>query len=143
MIFLSWQDIFNKYFYSMQKSYIPMITAFVGIGVNILLSFTLTKYIGLLGLAVATVSAGIVMTVILSIFAVKATKSIFVKPFIFELSKIVLSGFVSFAVSKLLLSFFDFNVSLMLKIIYVAVIFVASLVIYIFLLLLFRIMTFR
>lgn len=138
MIFLSWQDIFNKYFYSMQKSYIPMITAFIGIGVNILLSFTLTKYIGLLGLSVATVSAGIVMTVILSVFAVKATKSIFVKPFIFELSKIVLSGFVSFAVSKLLLSFFDFNVSLMLKIIYVVVIFVASLVIYIFWLLLFR-----
>lgn len=138
MIFLSWQDIFNKYFYSMQKSYIPMITAFIGIVTNILLSFTLTKYIGLTGLAVATVSAGIVMTVVLSIFAAKTTKSIFVKPFVIELVKLVISGFVSFAVSKFLLSLFDFNVSLMLKIIYVLVIFIVSLAVYILLLFLFK-----
>jgi len=85
MIFLSWQDIFNKFFYSMQKSVIPMICAAVGIVCNLAFSIILTSKFGLLGLALSTVIAGAVMTVCLSAFSVKVTKGIVTKSFVVEL----------------------------------------------------------
>lgn len=138
MIFLSWQDIFNKYFYSMQKSYIPMISSGIGIVVNITLSFVLTPLIGLNGLATATVSAGIVMTVILALFAVKTRKTVFTKPFAVELFKLVLGGVTAWLVCTLLLSVFDFNTAFAFKIIYIVCILFATVISYVLILLLFK-----
>ena len=64
MIGFSWQEVLNKSFYSMQKSKIPMNTAFITIAVNILMSLALIKPLGISGLALsasvaATVSGGV------------------------------------------------------------------------------------
>ncbi len=59
------QEIMNKSFYSMQKSKIPMKTAFITIVINLILSVTLSKIMGIGGLAlsasVAATSGGIIM----------------------------------------------------------------------------------
>lgn len=130
MLFLSWQDILNKYFYSMQKSYIPMISAFVGIVSNIVISVILLKIVGLNGLAVSTVISGAMMTLILCLFALKYTKLIFKKDFFFELSKTLAGGLTVFIVCKLLLTLFDFNTNLILQIIYVIILLTVSLAVY-------------
>ncbi len=73
MIFYSYQEIFNKYFYSMQKVKVPVITAFAGIAVNLAVSLFAAKEWGVYGLALGTVAAAVVMAVILWIFAARST----------------------------------------------------------------------
>lgn len=101
MIFLSWQDIFNKYFYSMQKSYIPMFSSAAGIIVNVALSFILVRTMGLKGLAISTVVSGVVMTLVLALFAYKISRSIFNRKLFFEIFKVLIAGAVAFGVCKL------------------------------------------
>ncbi len=134
MIFLSWQDIFNKYFYSMQKSVIPMICAAVGIACNLIFSIILTSKFGLLGLALSTVIAGAVMTVCLSVFSFKITKSIFTKRFIVELLKLTFSGACVFVICKLLTDLFNFNGSFLYEALCIILIFVVDVVVYLLLL---------
>lgn len=138
MLFLSWQDILNKYFYSMQKSYIPMISAFIGIISNVVLSVILLKAIGLKGLAVSTVISGAIMTVILCGFAAKFTNVIFKKDFFIEIAKTLIGGIAIFVVCKLLLNVIDFNTNLILQIVYVIIILLISLLIYVMLMALFK-----
>ena len=131
MLFLSWQDILNKYFYSMQKSVIPMIAAGVGIAVNFILSFLLTKSMGLCGLALSTVIAGAMMTLILCIFAAKRTDRIFGKSFFTELLKVVIGGASVFAVCAVLVRLLDFTGSVIMQIINILIILILSIAVYI------------
>lgn len=130
MIFISWQDILNKYFYSMQKSVLPMICAAVGISVNITCSFLLTKVIGLAGLAVSTVIAGAVMTLMLSVFAQKTTLAIFNKQFFAEFLKLITSGAISFAVCKTVNTYLYLGDGILWQIAVLAISFVLCLVSY-------------
>lgn len=134
MIFLSWQDIFNKFFYSMQKSVIPMISAAVGIVCNLVFSVILTSRFGLMGLAFSTVIAGAVMTVCLSLFSLRITKSIFTKHFVLELIKLVFSGVCVFVLCKLLTNVIDFNGSFLLEALSVVLILVVDIIVYLILL---------
>lgn len=138
MIFLSWQDILNKFFYSMQKVVIPVVCAAIGIVINFGLSFLLTKRFGLVGLATSTVVSGFVMTVILSVFAVRITKTIFDAHFWLEMLKLTVSGAVVFVFVKLVVGFLNFDVGFMMQIVYVGVIFVVSAVLYLLMLCLLR-----
>jgi len=138
MIFLSWQDILNKFFYSMQKVTVPVVCAGVGIAINFLLSFLLTKRFGLVGLATSTVVAGFIMTAILSVFAVKITKTIFDAAFWIEMLKLTLSGVAVFVFSRFIVGLLNFDTSLLMQVIYVGVIFVASALLYLVLLFVFR-----
>ncbi len=130
MIFLSWQDILNKYFYSMQISIIPMICAAIGIFVNFVFSFILTDLYGLKGLAVSTVIAGILMTVILCLFTLKFTKRIFNVGFILELIKILISGALAFVACVFIKSFFDFKATLVVDIMLAALLLFVVITIY-------------
>lgn len=126
MIFLSWQDILNKYFYSMQKSVVPMIAAAAGIALNFALSLALTPHFGLMGLALSTVVAGALMTVILCLFTLKYTDNIFRKDFVFELLKLISGGAAAYAVCRLMLYLLDFKASLIISIVYLLLTFAAS-----------------
>ncbi len=138
MISLSWQDIFNKYFYSMQKSVVPMISAFVGITSNILFSVILTPKIGLLGLAVSTVIAGYAMSVVLALFSLKVSKSIFTKTFVIEISRLILAALVSGTVCFICTNAFDFDSNLVFKITYILITLIATLVSYVIMLFVLR-----
>ena len=138
MIFLSWQDILNKFFYSMQKVVIPMICAAVGIVLNFILSFLLTRRFGLIGLATSTVIAGFIMTLILSAFALKITKTVFNSSFWVEMLKLTISGVGVFAFGKLVIGLFDFNIGFIMQVLYVGVVFIASVLLYLILLFVFK-----
>lgn len=131
MLFISWQDILNKFFYSMQKSVIPMICASVGIGVNLVCSFLLTKFFGIAGLAISTVIAGGIMTVMLCVFAQKTVGGVFNKKMFIEILKVVLSGAVAFAACKFSKTIFDFGNSFISQIIVVVIAFLLSCALYV------------
>lgn len=130
MIFLSWQDILNKYFYSMQKSVVPMIAAATGIAVNFLLSVILTPRMGLSGLALSTVAAGALMTVILCLFTFKFTRDIFKRSFVLELLKLAAGGAAVYAVCRVMMSVLNFNSDIILQIVFVLITFIAAAAIY-------------
>lgn len=68
MLFYSYQEILNKYFYSMQRVRMPVVTAFVGIGVNLAVSLIAVRSLGVYGLAAGTLCAALVMAVMLLLF---------------------------------------------------------------------------
>ncbi len=76
MIFYSYQEILNKYFYSMQKVKLPVIAAFIGVAVNLGVSLLSVRYMGAYGLALGTVTAAVVMAVMLLIFTARATPGV-------------------------------------------------------------------
>ncbi len=131
MIFLSWQDILNKFFYSMQKSVVPMIAAASGIAVNLILSLILSPFMGLTGLALSTVIAGALMTLILSLFTLKYTKNIFKKDFAAEILKLIIGGAAVFAACSLMLRVLNFNTAVLWQsIMYTLLTFAAALAVY-------------
>ena len=65
------QEIMNKSFYAMQKSKIPMKTAFVTIIINLFLSFSLSRIMGLGGLALATSVAATLGGIIMMLYMKK------------------------------------------------------------------------
>ena len=132
MLFLSWQDIFNKYFYSMQKSVIPMICSAVGIVCNLVFSIFLTSRFGLYGLAFSTVLAGAVMTVCLAAFSFKVTKNIFTKEFIFELLKLVVSGIFALAICLVVVNYIKLGETFLLEVLSLVLIFVVNVIAYLF-----------
>ena len=77
ILFYSYQEILNKYFYSMQKVRMPVITAFFGIGVNLLVSLIAVRKAGIFGLALGTLTAAAVMAIILIIFSKKVTPKLY------------------------------------------------------------------
>ena len=133
MIALSWQDIFNKYFYSMQMPKVPMLSAAVGIVINVVLSVLLIFVFdfGLKGLASATVIAGFSMVLVLALCSLKYTRKIFTPDFAFELLKVFIGGAAAFAVCRILLAVLNFNVSLVLQVIFVLLILALALAVYI------------
>lgn len=138
MIFLSWQDILNKYFYSMQKSIVPMIAAAIGIALNFALSILLTPAYQLKGLAISTVISGIVMTAVLCLFSLRYTRKIFDRRFVIELIKLISAGIVLYFVCTFMLGLFDFETSNIMQILYIAVIFIAAVIVYFIALILLR-----
>lgn len=91
MIGFSWQEVLNKSFYSMQKSKIPMQTAFITIGANILLSLALFKPLGIKGLALSASLAATLSGLLLFRKLVKVNSYIPVK----EILGVLLKSFVS------------------------------------------------
>ena len=138
MIFLSWQDILNKYFYSMQKGVIPMIVAAVGVAANFTLSMILTPQIGLKGLALSTVISGLIMTVLLVVFSLKYTKKTFRFDFVVELLKIFISGIIVFILCKYVQNHLNFDSNIIMQIIFIGLIFAVAVVSYLLLLLIFK-----
>lgn len=67
MVGFGLREILNKVFYSLQDTKTPMINGAMAVGVNILLSIILIKFLGHAGLAIATSISAIVCIVLLFI----------------------------------------------------------------------------
>lgn len=63
MLWFSLQEIFNKAFYSVQDTRTPMISAIGGILTNVALSFLLSRYLGIKGLALAASISAMVWSI--------------------------------------------------------------------------------
>lgn len=100
MLFYSYQDILNKYFYSMQKVKYPVITAFVGIAVNLAVAFASVGKMGVYGLALGTVCSAIVMAVMLLLFAGRVTKGLFNRAVFYGILKDLVGAMALFVAAR-------------------------------------------
>lgn len=100
MLFYSYQEILNKYFYSMQKVKLPVITAFLGIAVNLGVSYFTVRSIGVYGLALGTVSAAAIMAMVLLISAAKTSKGLLDRPLFYGLARDVVGAMGLFVVAR-------------------------------------------
>lgn len=92
LLALSANELLSKMFFSMQQSKKPMISTFINIGLNIILSLLVYKSYGINGLAVATAIASITGVSILVLMARKLFKTEGVKFWTPSYLKYVLSG---------------------------------------------------
>lgn len=65
------RDVMTRSFYSIQDTMTPMINGVIAVVLNIILNITLSKFMGVSGLALATSISGIVTTILLMIFLKK------------------------------------------------------------------------
>lgn len=100
MLFYSYQDILNKYFYSMQKVKYPVLTAFAGIAVNLAVALVAVKKLGVYGLALGTVCAAIVMAGMLLFFAGKVTKGIYTRGIFYGVLKDLVGAMALFIAAR-------------------------------------------
>ena len=139
MLGYAWQEVLNKSFYAMQLTKIPMQTAFIAIGINIAVSLSLFKVIGVSGLAVAAAVSAVASGAILFVRAIKVNTFLPKK----EVGISFLKGFVATllmaVVSKIVFAFLvPSNLGKLQLILYVGGICIASIVLYILLLILFK-----
>lgn len=90
-IFYSVRDIISKAFYSLRNTTTPMKNCIVGVCVNVILDISLSKTMGIAGLALATSISAITMAVLLYISLRKKIGVILEKNFIYDLLKIMIS----------------------------------------------------
>lgn len=98
MLALGLMEVFNKTFYAMQKSKIPMRVSMIGIALNILLSIVLSKKMGLGGIALASSIAMISMAFLLGCQMRRYVPHLFDRSFLVNTLKILLSSGVMTAV---------------------------------------------
>ena len=130
MLSLSWQEILNKFFYSMQNSKIPMVAAILGIVSNLALSFALLKFMGIYGLALATVLSGMIMAAVLIIFCVKKQKGIFNLKLIFAILKNLVGALGVYLASSVVLFLFKNNYGLIMTVLSLILSLLAGAVVY-------------
>lgn len=63
MIFITLREILNRAFYSMHDTRTPMIISIVGVLINVLLKIIMVKFLGLVGIAIATSLSVILVTI--------------------------------------------------------------------------------
>lgn len=101
MIGFGLREVVSRAFYSLQDTKIPMINASIGIGLNIVLSLILSRYLGIGGLALATSISAIFTTVLLFISLRKKIGPFGIKKISISLLKILAASLVMGAISKL------------------------------------------
>lgn len=99
------QEILNKTFYSMQNSVAPMKNAFLTIVVNVVLSFSLYRILGVGGLALAAAVAATISAVNLLRLLKKNHNDVSFLPLGITFIKAMISGAVAYAISKLVFGF--------------------------------------
>ncbi len=102
MIGFSYAEVLNKSFFAMQDSKTPMVTALVSIGASIGLSYILSKYFGIGGLALASALASTINAALNFIMMNKRVKGIFKKADYVDIIKIIISTLAMSAVVWLL-----------------------------------------
>ena len=98
------QEILNKSFYSMQNSVVPMKNAFLTIAVNVILSFSLHKVLGVAGLALAAAIAATVSSINLLRALKKKHEYVAFASLGITLVKSIVAGIIALLVSKLIFS---------------------------------------
>ncbi len=92
MLALALMEVFNKTFYAMQKSKIPMRVSVIGILLNIVLSILLSRIMGLGGIALASSIAMITMAALLAIRLCRDIPGLFDRTFFINILKLLLAG---------------------------------------------------
>ena len=87
------QEVMYKSFYSLRKSVTPMFIALSGIVVNIVLSFALSHFMGINGLALSA-SISVILTSVIS-FVILSKRGGGTVKFLFEALKILIIGVIS------------------------------------------------
>ena len=98
ILFLGLRELFNKVFYAQKNTKTPLIISFIAVSINILLSMTLVKSMGVEGIALAS-SLSLVVYVLLQVTILnnKIAKDFYSGVFKF-LTKIIISVSLSFYV---------------------------------------------
>lgn len=113
MIGFSYSEVLNKSFFAMQDSKTPMITALISIAANVILSYFLSKFFGIGGLALASALAATINATLNFIMMNKRIKGIFNKSDALDIIKIIFSVLVMstvvFLVYSLTKTLFDDN----------------------------------
>ena len=87
---------FSKVFYAFQDTKTPMVNGIIAVGCNILLSYLLSRVIGISGVALATSISMIIVTVLLLSKINKYLPDFSIKSSIYEILKIIIAGIVAF-----------------------------------------------
>ena len=100
-------EVLNKSFYAIRDGKTPMITSVIGIVVNLIAAFVLTKWLpmGVGGLALAAAISSLVIALCLLFMINRRRSGVIDRPFLFNLMKILLCGVAAFAVAKILYPF--------------------------------------
>lgn len=94
MYFLGLNEITTRVFFSFQDTKTPMINSIIGILINIILNFILSKYMGVNGLALATSLATITIATLNLIILYKKINGFYLKSILIDLLKIIFSSLV-------------------------------------------------
>ncbi len=100
------RDILNSSLFSMKKTKVTTLNGIVGVVVNIILSITLSKYFGVLGIAIATSISALVIAILLLKSTWKIVGDFNIKALTYKLTKILISSCIMivalFALNKLI-----------------------------------------
>ena len=111
--FLGIRDILNSSLFSMKKTKITTLNGVIGVVVNIILSITLSKYFGVLGIAIATSISAVVIAVLLFKSTINLIGNFKFRDIIFKIIKILFSSFTMIIFLITLNRFIDTNNSIL------------------------------
>lgn len=103
------RDILNSSLFSMKETRVTTINGIIGVVVNIVLSIILSKYIGVLGIAVATSVSSLVIALLLLNSTRKIVGKLDVVELIIKISKIIISSCVMLIALYYTNKFLDIN----------------------------------
>lgn len=107
--FLGIRDILNSSLFSMQKTKVTTINGIIGVLANIILSITLSRRIGLLGVSIASSIASAVTAILLFYSTKKIIGDIDIREMIKSLTKITLSAFIMMVIVKIINNILGIN----------------------------------
>jgi len=94
IFFTGIRDILNSTLFSMGKTKITTINGIIGVIINIIFSIILSKYIGIMGVALASAIAMIVTSVLLFISIMKLEKGVIIKDIIKKIGIISINSII-------------------------------------------------
>lgn len=125
------REIISRVFYSLDDTKTPVFNSLIIVGVNIILSFVLSKIIGIRGLALATTISFIVGAISLLIKTRKYIGNVLERDIFINLLKITIASIVMAILSRLFFVFINvklgINLSLMLSIMVAGIVYLFSL----------------
>lgn len=127
------REIISRAFYALDDSKTPVMNSILIVGINIILSFILSKAMGIEGLALATTVSFIVGAIALYISSFKHIGNIFDKKIIVNIIKITIASALMSVISKyafnILSKSLGYNLSLLVAIVIAGIIYLISLII--------------
>lgn len=106
IFFTGMRDILNSTLFSMGKTKVTTINGVIGVIINVIFCIVLSKYIGVMGIALASVIAMIVTSMLLFISIIKLEKGFRVKDIIKKIGVITLSSIIMGAIIIFVVTFF-------------------------------------
>lgn len=88
------RDILNSSLFSMKKTKITSLNGIIGVVINVILSITLSKYFGVLGIAIATSMAAFIISILLFNSTRKLIGSFNVGELLLKIFKIIISSLI-------------------------------------------------